>query len=146
MSASTDRKKRQEAIANGTDKKTIAMQEEAAKKKKENRKWTIGGIIVALLIAAILLANSNFFYTKTPAVKVGSTGYSAAQMDFYYRTQYLNFMNQYGSYASMFGLDSSKSLKDQECTMSEDGGSCLHRSYSGRHHDQQICTHPALCG
>lgn len=123
MSASTDRKKRQEAIANGTDKKTIAMQEEAAKKKKENRKWTIGGIIVALLIAAILLANSNFFYTKTPAVKVGSTGYSAAQMDFYYRTQYLNFMNQYGSYASMFGLDSSKSLKDQECTMSEDGGS-----------------------
>lgn len=122
MSASTDRKKRQEAIANGTDKKTIAMQEEAAKKKKENRKWTIGGIIVAILIAAILLANSNFFYSKTPAVKVGSTGYSAAQMDFYYRRQYLNFMNQYGSYASMFGLDTSKSLKDQECTMSEDGG------------------------
>ena len=122
MSASTDRKKRQEAIANGTDKKTIAMQEEAAKKKKENRKWTIGGIIVAILIAAILLANSNFFYSKTPAVKVGSTRYSAAQMDFYYRTQYLNFMNQYGSYASMFGLDTSKSLKDQECTMSEDGG------------------------
>lgn len=123
MSASTDRKKRQEAIANGTDKKTIAMQEEAAKKKKENRKWTIGGIIVALLIAVILLANSSFFYTTTPAVKVGGTSYSAAQMDFYYKTQYMNFMNQYGSYASMFGLDTSSSLKDQECTMLEDGGS-----------------------
>lgn len=122
MSASTDRKKRQEAIANGTDKKTLAQQEAEAKRKKENRKWTIGGIIVALLVAAILLVNSNFFYTKAPAVKVGDTSYSAAQMDFYYKTQYLNFMNQYGSYASMFGLDTSSSLKDQECTMSEDGG------------------------
>ena len=123
MSASTDRKKRQEAIANGTDKKLLAQLEEEKKKKKENRKWTIGGILVALLIALILLANSNFLYTKATAVKVGDTKYSAAQTDFYYKAQYLNFMNQYGSYASMFGLDSTQSLKDQECTMLEDGGS-----------------------
>ena len=122
MSASTDRKKRQEAIANGTDKKLLAQLEEEKKKKKENRKWTIGGILVALLITLILLANSNFLYTKATAVKVGDTKYSAAQTDFYYKAQYLNFMNQYGSYASMFGLDTSSSLKDQECTMLEDGG------------------------
>ena len=49
--------------------------------------------------------------TVNDILALSRSGYSAAQMDFYYRTQYLNFMNQYGSYASMFGLDSSKSRK-----------------------------------
>jgi len=122
MSASTDRKKRQDAIAAGTDKKTIAQQKEELERKKSKRKWALGGIIVAVLIALIILVNTNFFYRTTTAVKVGDTSYSAAQVDYYFYSQYSSFMNQYGSYASMFGLDTSSSLKSQECTMLEDGG------------------------
>ncbi|MBR2799778.1 MAG: peptidylprolyl isomerase, partial [Oscillospiraceae bacterium] len=50
--------------------------------------------------------------------------YSSAQVNYHYGNDYLNFRNQYGSYASMFGLDTSmglSSLGDQDCPMLEGG-------------------------
>lgn len=42
------------------------------------------------------------------------------EYNFYYMTQYRQFMQTYGQYASMFGLDTTKPLDEQECGMSED--------------------------
>ena len=123
MSASNDRKKRQEAITSGADRKTLASREEEKKRRKSKFNWTFGTIVVVLLIAAILILNSNLFYTGMPALKVGDVSYNTAQFDYYFKTQYYNFMTNYGSYASLFGLDTSKPLKDQQCTMLSDGGS-----------------------
>ena len=123
MSASNDRKKRQDAITSGADRKTLASREEEKKRRKSKFNWTFGTIVVVLLIAAILILNSNLFYTGLPALKVGDVSYNTAQFDYYFKTQYYNFMTNYGSYASLFGLDTSKPLKDQKCTMLSDGGS-----------------------
>lgn len=122
MSASSDRRKRQEAIASGLDKKTNASLEEQKKQRKSKFNWIFGSIVVALLIAAILILNSNLFYTRTTAVQVGDKSYTTAQFNYYYKTQYYNFMQQYGSYASYFGLDTDQPLKSQTCNMMEDGG------------------------
>lgn len=96
--------------------------EEEKKKRKSKRDWTFGTIVIVLLIAAILILNSNLFYTGLPAVKVGDVSYNTAQFDYYFKTQYSNFMQQYGQYASMFGLDTNQPLKSQKCTMLSDGG------------------------
>lgn len=122
MSASSDRRKRQEAISAGTDRKTLAAMEEEKKQRQSKAKWTFGSIVVALLIAAILILNSNLFYTGLTAVKIGDVSYNTAQFDYYFKNQYYNFQQQYGSYASLFGLDTSKPLKSQTCTMLSDGG------------------------
>ena len=122
MSASTERKNRIAAREAGTDKKTIAAREEAEKKAKSRRRWTWGTIGVAVLIAAILLLNSGLMYTATTALTANGVKYSPAQVNYHYGNDYLNFRNQYGSYASMFGLDTSngvKGLDKQDCPFTE---------------------------
>lgn len=124
MSASTEKKNRSNARQAGTDKKMLAAQEEARKKAVSKRRWTWGTIGVVVLIAAILLLNSGLMYTATTALTAGGVKYTPAQVNYYYGSDYLNFANQYGSYASAFGLDTSmgiSGLGSQDCPMLEDG-------------------------
>ena len=124
MSASTEKKQRQAAREAGTDKKTLAEQEAAKKKAKSNRRWTLGTIGVILLIALILFLNSSFLYTHTTAISIGDASYSPAEVNYVYANRYYNWIQSYGSYASIFGLDTSTGiagLKQQECPMYDDG-------------------------
>ena len=124
MSASTERKNRIAAREAGTDKKTLAQQEEAKKRAKSRRKWTFGAVCVALLLVLTLLLQSGFFYNHTTAVKVGGKSHSPAEVNYYYTSAYYDFLNQYGGYASLFGLDTSAGafgLRKQECGMMENG-------------------------
>ena len=73
-----------------------------------------------LLVAAILIGNSSLFYTARPALQVGDVKYSSAEVNYAYRSAYLTFCNQYGSYLSYVGLDTSKALDEQECRISDD--------------------------
>ncbi|MGI5976259.1 MAG: peptidylprolyl isomerase [Candidatus Limivicinus sp.] len=124
MSASTEKKNRQAAREAGTDKKTNAVEREKAMKKKSSLRWTLGTVLVVLLIAAILFLNSGFLYTGTTAIRVGDEKYSPAEVNYRYSTQYLNWVNQYGSYASMFGIDpkaGTAGLKNAPCSFTEEG-------------------------
>ena len=124
MSASTERKNRQAARQAGTDKKTIARQEAETKAVKSRRRWTIGSILVAILLILIILLNTGFVYKHTTALSVGDRKYSPAELSYSYVGQYTSCVNSYGSYASLFGLDTSKgvaSLATQECSMMGEG-------------------------
>ena len=124
MSASTEKKNRQAARAAGTDKKTLAAQEEAKKSAKSRRNWTLGTIGVVLLVALILFLNSGFLYTHTTAVTINGQSYSPAELNYYYANQYYTFVNQYGNYAGIFGLDTSSGLAgaaSQPCSVLEEG-------------------------
>ena len=124
MSASTEKKNRQAARAAGTDKKTLAAQEEAKKRAKSRRNWTLGTVGVVLLVALILFLNSGFLYTHTTAATINGQTYSPAELNYYYANQYYTFVNQYGGYAGIFGLDTSSGLAgaaDQACSMLEEG-------------------------
>lgn len=145
MSASTEKKLRQAAREAGTDKKMLAAREEAKAKAKSKRRWTIGTILVVLLIAAILFLDSGFLYTHTEAVTVGDESYSPAEINYQYGSQYYYWLNQYGSYASIFGMDSSTGLaglSSQECTMT-DGGTW--RDYFIDSALTQLVQNKALC-
>ena len=124
MSASTERKNRLAAIQAGTDKKTNTYLANEEKKKKSRRRWTFGTIGVAILMVIIILLNTGFLYKRTSAAVCGSRSYSPAQLSYYYVTQYSDFNNTYGSYASIFGLDTSggiSTMRSQECTMLGEG-------------------------
>lgn len=124
MSASTERKNRMAAKQAGTDRKTNARLEAEQKAAKSRRRWTWGSVGVAVLLIVILLLNSGFVYKHTTAVKIGDRSYSPAELSYHYNTQYSSFLNNYGSYASLFGLDTSSGaepLSKQACTMMGEG-------------------------
>lgn len=124
MSASTERKNRAAAREAGTDKKMLAQQEAEKKAARSRRRWTIGSILVAILLIVIILLNSSFFYRHTTALSIGERKFSPAELSYSYFNQYTGFLNQYGSYASLLGLDTSSgahSLGSQACPMLEEG-------------------------
>lgn len=124
MSASTEKKVRQAAREAGTDKKTIAAQEEARKKAINNRRWTWALIGIAVLVVLVLVLNSTLLYTKTTAVTIDGRDYSPAEVTYAYANQYQTFVNNYGSYASLFGLDTSyglSGLANQQSSMGDGG-------------------------
>lgn len=117
MSASTERKLRKDAVAAGTDRKTQARLEEERKNKKSKMKWTIGTIVAVILVVAILIMGSSIPYKVSTAVTINGVKYSAAEVNYYVGSQYVYFVNTYGSYASLFGLDTTygvSGLADQE--------------------------------
>lgn len=81
--------------------------------QKEQRRWRNYGIIaavVAVLIAALLFWDHGFIQSRATALTIGDRNYTAADVDYYYFSQY----NSIYPYASYYGLDTSKSLRDQQ--------------------------------
>lgn len=135
MSASTERKNRQTARSEGTYRKDIAAQKEAAKKKKTQIRWIIVGVVIVLFFAFAIYLNSGALYRSLNGLTVSNTevtvgdttlpaatrSFSVAECNYVYNMQYITFVNNYGSYASLFGLDTSKSLDSQDCGMAPEG-------------------------
>ncbi len=122
MSASTEKKVRQAAREAGTDKKSIAAQEEAKKKAQSRRRWTWALVGIAVLIVLVLILNSSLLYTKTTAVTIDGRNYAPSEVTYAYANQYQTFVNNYGSYASLFGLDTQyglSGLANQQSSMGE---------------------------
>ncbi len=100
-----------------TDKRleglSIKERNEILAEQKEERKWRVYGVIavvVIALIAALLFWDHGFIQSRATAVTIGEKSYSAADVDYYYYSQY----NTMYAYASYYGIDTSKSLKEQE--------------------------------
>lgn len=114
MSASREKKKRQEFLASGTtDPKTSRAAEEAAAVRRSNRLYGGIFIVLAVIAVALLVYNSGIIGRSRTAVTIDGEKYTVPQVSYYYQQAYQNFMNTYGGYASLFGLDTSKPLKDQ---------------------------------
>lgn len=113
MSASQDKRKRQTERAEGTEKRQLKAEKQKEKWSKTKRNYTIGGITIGVFAAVIIILSSNLFYSGTNAVHIGDQKYSAAELNYYYYTNYYNFLNAYGDSAGYF-FDSSVSLKKQQ--------------------------------
>ncbi len=103
MSASREKKLRQELAASGApDPKKVRQAEEEAKQRKSNRLY--GGILAAfVLVAAVVLVwNSNVIQRNATALTVDGQKYTAAEVDYFYHSIYNNIRNsQYASYMSI---------------------------------------------
>ncbi len=102
-------RKEEEALAGLSMKGRQKVLEE--RKEKRRKKWYIAlGIVIVVLIAGLLFFDSGCLQRSLTALKVGNKSYSAAELDYYYYAGY----NSYSPYATYYGLDTSKSLKEQE--------------------------------
>ncbi len=122
MSASKKKLTRKELESTGfVDARTQREREEQAKAHRSNVMYTVIAVVFVLVAAVVIVANSKVIERNAKAVTIGSETYTAADVDYYFYTAYNSFVSQYSSYLSLYGLDTSKSLKDQDCPVTDGG-------------------------
>ena len=117
MSASTKKKLRNEQEAAKMTERQIAEQKEAKKLK------VLTTVFVTVLVAIVAIAavagvsqyisNSGIREKNTVALTVGEHEISNAELNYYFMDAINGFYSNYGSYASLFGLDVTKPLNEQ---------------------------------
>lgn len=97
------------------DRKVQKRKEEKEKEKKEERISTTVGIV--FLIALVCLVASfpirTYLATHETYVVINGEKVNKVEFDYAYNTSKNNYITQYGSYLSYFGLDTSKDLSTQ---------------------------------
>ena len=102
MSASRERKKRQEFAASGaTDPKAAREAEQRAKERKSNILYATIGVVFVAVTAFLLVYNSGILQRNATAVTIDGVDYSAADYSYYYNLIYQNYYGSYGSYTDM---------------------------------------------
>ncbi len=117
MSASQDKKKRQNERTEGVNKRSLAEREAAIKAKKEKTKWRAITAVMLIVTILILLVSSPLLYTVAKSVTIGDYKYTNAEFQFFYNRAYSVFAAQTQGYTSYL-IDSSKDLDDQEVNAS----------------------------
>ena len=117
MSASNKKKLRREQEAAKMTEKQLAAQQEAKKTKLMTAAFVV--VMAAILVVAAVvgvsqtISSHGIMEKNTTAVTVGSHKISNAQLNYFYMDTINKFYSQYGSYASLFGLDTTKALDEQ---------------------------------
>ena len=117
MSASNKKKLRREQEAAKLTEKQLAAQAEA----KKTRLMTTGFVIAmaAILVIALFFGGKQFITSQgileknTTAMTIGERKVSNAELNYFFIDSVNSFYTNYGSYASMFGLDLTKPLNEQ---------------------------------
>ena len=123
MSASNEKKNRQETAGAGfAETKTAREAKQRKEEKRSNIMYAVIAIAFVVVAVVTLTWKSGIVQRKATAATINGQNYTSAEVDYYYKTVYQNFVNNYSSYLSYFGLDTSKSLKSQSCPMDENGG------------------------
>ena len=117
MSASSKKKLHAEETSAKLTEKQLAQQKEDKKVKI----YTIAFaavLVVLVLVAAFVgvnraVENSGSREKKTVALTLGDTTLSNAELSYYFIDTVNNFYSQNGTYAALYGLDTSKALDEQ---------------------------------
>ena len=113
MSASDKKKLRHEQYVNQMTEK----QQQEAKESKKLRLYTIlFTVVIALMICIVIfttVVRSGIIERKTTAATVNDTKISVAEMNHYYIDSVNQFMGQFGGYAGLSGIDTTKPLDEQ---------------------------------
>ena len=117
MSASSKKKLRNEQQTAKMTEKQVAEQKEA---KKLTLYTTIFVVVLAVMVVFAIaigvtrsITNSGVRERNTVALTVGDHEISNAELNYFYMSAINNFNSNYGSYAAMMGLDTSKPLDEQ---------------------------------
>lgn len=117
MSASSKKKLRSEAVSAKLTERQTAEQKEAKKLKI----YTVTFAVVLALLVIIAawvgisrgISSSGIREKKTIAATVGSHEISNAEINYYYIDAVNSFVNNYGNYAVLYGLDTTRPLNEQ---------------------------------
>ena len=124
MSASNKKKLRKEQESVKLTEKQLTAQQEAKKLKLYTAIFAV--VLVVLLVVAVsvgiskTVSSSGIRQKSTVALTVGDHEINSVEMNYFFMDAVNAFYSQYGSYATMFGLDTTKPL-DQQVTNEETG-------------------------
>ena len=122
MSASREKKARQEQLASGcVDPKAKREQEEKAKARRSSILYIAVAVAFVAVAAVVIVANSKVIERNADAVIIGTETYTAADVDYFFYTGYSSFVNKNSAYLSLYGLDTSKPLDEQDCVVTDGG-------------------------
>ena len=111
----TENKETEQKVMTKYDRKVQKRKEEKEKEKKEERISTAVGIV--FLVALVCLVASfpirTYLATHETYVVINGEKVNKVEFDYVYNTTKNNYITQYGSYLSYFGLDTSKDLSAQ---------------------------------
>ena len=121
MSASREKKQRQ----NSTEQKEKHLTEaqKAAAAKRKTTQYTVIGIICAVLVAALLIWDAGFIQRGTTALTIGNTEYTPADVNYYYNSVYQN--TYLYAYYGLNSYDVSKAPDEQVYSTDEETGETL---------------------
>lgn len=117
MSATSKKKLRAESEATKLTERQLAELQEAKKVKIYTVVFTV--VLVALVVIAAYAGITNAINASgvheknTTAVTVGEHKLSNAELSYYYMDAINNFNSNYGNYAYLYGIDTSKPLSEQ---------------------------------
>nr|WP_326184655.1 peptidylprolyl isomerase [uncultured Oscillibacter sp.] len=136
MSASREKKTRQEQVSSGwTDPKTAREAEQRKQERRSNILYGIIGVVFAIAVVVTVVWRSNIIPKMSTAVTIDGEKYTAAEVNFYYQNAYQNTVNTLYSYGmlSYAGLSATTSLKEQ--TVSAMGASFTGATEGDTWHD-----------
>ncbi len=123
MSASREKKKRQDLVSSGAvESKAAREAKQKADEKRSSRLYTAGAILFVVVAIALVVYNSHIIQRGQVALTVGDKEYTAADVSYFYGNIYQNFINSdTGSMMVAYGLlDTSKPLDSQMSFTSDD--------------------------
>ena len=122
MSASREKKSRQESLAGGyVDPRTKREKDEQAKDRRSNALYIAIAVIFVIVGIVVTVANSKVIERNAFDVTTANETYTAADVSYFYNTIYSSFVSKNSYYLSAYGLDTSKSLKEQDCPVTDGG-------------------------
>ena len=93
--------------------------EEQKKNRKIRNRYILVAVAILLMVALVVFVNSRLFSDGLPALKVGGTSYTVADVNYEYRKAYMQFSQNYGDHLNIF-FDSNTPLSEQECAIDPD--------------------------
>ena len=117
MSASSKKKLRKEQEAAKLTEKQLAAQKEAKKLKLLTTAFV--AVLAVILVVAVTVGvkqtirSNGILEKKTIALTVGDHEINSVEMNYFFVDAVDNFYNNYGSYATMFGLNPALPLNEQ---------------------------------
>ena len=103
------------------DPRTKREKDEQAKDRRSNALYIAIAVIFVIVGIVVTVANSKVIERSADAVTIGNETYTAADVSYFYNTIYNSFVSKNSYYLSVYGLDTSKSLKEQDCPVTDGG-------------------------
>ena len=113
MSASRKKQLRKEQNAAQMTEKQIAEQKEAKKLSLYTKVFTAAIILMVALVLVSTVTGSGIIERNTTAVTVDNSKVSAVELNYYYIDSINGYVEQWGDYISLSGIDTTKALDEQ---------------------------------
>lgn len=106
---------KQEKVMTKYDRKMQKRKEQKEKEKKQQRMGTILGVVIVAALVCLVASFPirTYLATHETFVKIGGENITKIEFDYNYNLVKNNYLTQYGSYLSYFGVDASSDLSTQ---------------------------------